>query len=226
MSSGVMAKTGQATITMSQFKFTPGNDCSQSIDHLLIRYVSETTGDLILEYCNTSRPRISGYLEELEYSVTSLAQCANISAVTLISALIYIRRLVSHHQPTDICPETSYIIFLAALIIATKFLYDQAPIKFIKMLKRIRLDTNDIIEAELQLATDLHWVLALTERDLNEEFERFENITGVKIDNVKRAEWRIEDTNTGLSWITNVAQTLLRKWRTVMRPDELSAIKP
>jgi hypothetical protein len=81
----------------------------------------------------------------------------------------------------DVCPAMSNSIVLAALIVATKFLYDKPrPYRNKAWAKRCECEeedgiTNEVINsAERHLLKDLNWKVALTEGDIKEEYGRFD----------------------------------------------------
>lgn len=185
MSSSGVIEADQVTTWRSN-----GNDWSPSTDSSLLHYVLKAVNHLISSYSNSLYPTFSVQhqiamsgqdLVSLELFTGQLVRSANISATTLISALVYVRRLVSHPRDTNICPATSHSIFLAALIVATKFLYDRPRpgrnkkwTKYCGFEQVYGINTADVNRAERQLLEDLSWKVALTERDVYEEFENFE----------------------------------------------------
>jgi hypothetical protein len=75
----------------------------------------------------------------------------------------------------------SHSIVLAALIVATKFLYDRPRpyrnktwAKSCGCEEECGITTEVINSAEKRLLRDLSWKVALTEGDIKEEYERFE----------------------------------------------------
>jgi hypothetical protein len=183
MSSGA-TEVGSAVTRQSK-----GNNPSQSIDNSLLHYVLKTGNDLIFNYSKAAQlsfppeRRVSSdqQLVILKLFIAPLVQSAKISVTTLVAALVYIRRLVSRSHNMDVCPAMSNSIVLAALIVATKFLYDKPrPYRNKAWAKRCECEeeygiTTEVINsAERRLLKDLNWKVALTEGDIKEEYERFE----------------------------------------------------
>lgn len=189
MSGGCAPSAGLASPGSSKFAYE--NNRGLFIDLSLIHYVSRTASDLIFDYASSFQRELSPEhrafldavscqeLPSLESFVTPLVESANISAATLISALVYIRRLVAHPHETNIGPATSHSIFLGAIVIATKFLDDRPPrnrkwTKYCEIEFGLGLRTYDVNRSELQLLKDLNWNVTLTEKDLCQELDHFE----------------------------------------------------
>ncbi|AEO58728.1 hypothetical protein MYCTH_2306242 [Thermothelomyces thermophilus ATCC 42464] len=121
-------------------------------------------------------------LPSLEQFIWQLVDSSNVQVPTLMSTLVYLRRLKSRLQPMAKGLRcTTHRIFLASLILAAKYLNDSSP-KNKHWAHYSVVSTKDYIFGfsrtevnlmEKQLLHLLDWDLRITEEDLCREFERF-----------------------------------------------------
>lgn len=137
----------------------------------------------------TPEPTTVGFGEDaglptLEAFITQLVVSSNVQVPTLMSTLVYLTRLKSKLQPMARGLRcTAHRIFLAALILAAKYLNDSSP-KNKHWAAYSHIDTSDMPSAfgfsrsevnlmERQLLMLLEWNLRITEEDLYREFDPF-----------------------------------------------------
>jgi len=123
-----------------------------------------------------------GGLPTLKEFITQLVRSSNVQVPTLMSTLVYLTRLRSRLQPMARGLRcTTHRIFLAALILAAKYLNDSSP-KNKHWANYSHLNTNDysfgfsrteVNLMEKQLLFLLDWDLRITEEDLYRELEPF-----------------------------------------------------
>jgi hypothetical protein len=123
-----------------------------------------------------------GPLPSLEEFITQLVVSSNVQVPTLMSTLVYLNRLKARLQPMAKGLRcTTHRIFLAALILAAKYLNDSSP-------KNKHWASYSVIQTEVynfgfsrtevnlmekQLLSLLDWDLRITESDLFHELEPF-----------------------------------------------------
>ncbi|KAH6647907.1 hypothetical protein BKA67DRAFT_594738 [Truncatella angustata] len=121
-------------------------------------------------------------LPTLEEFITQLVVSSNVQVPTLMSTLVYLNRLKSHLQPMAKGLRcTSHRIFLAALILAAKYLNDSSPKnKHWANYSHINSDgcsfgfsRTEVNLMEKQLLFLLNWDLRITEEDLYRELDVF-----------------------------------------------------
>ncbi|KAK6073881.1 pho85 cyclin-1 [Seiridium cupressi] len=118
----------------------------------------------------------------LEEFITQLVVSSNVQVPTLMSTLVYLTRLRSRLQPMAKGLRcTSHRIFLAALILAAKYLNDSSPKnKHWANYSHINTDgcsfgfsRTEVNLMEKQLLFLLNWELRITEEDLYRELDVF-----------------------------------------------------
>jgi len=123
-----------------------------------------------------------GDLPTLEEFITQLVVSSNVQVPTLMSTLVYLQRLKSKLQPMARGLRcTTHRIFLAALILAAKYLNDSSPKnKHWANYSHIRSETynfgfsrTEVNLMEKQLLFLLDWDLRITEQDLYRELDLF-----------------------------------------------------
>ncbi|KAK4196847.1 hypothetical protein QBC40DRAFT_4307 [Triangularia verruculosa] len=123
-----------------------------------------------------------GTLPTLEEFITQLVITSNVQVPTLMSTLVYLNRLKSRLQPMAKGLRcTTHRIFLAALILAAKYLNDSSPKN--KHWANYSYITNqsysfgfsrtEVNLMEKQLLFLLDWDLRITEEDLYRELDHF-----------------------------------------------------
>lgn len=123
-------------------------------------------------------------LPTLERFIQNLVWSSNVQVPTLMSTLVYLTRLKSRLQPEAKGLRcTTHRIFLAALILAAKYLNDSSPknkhwaayteIKLSKSLPKFNFSTTEVNLMEKQLLFLLDWDLRITEEDLYRELDPF-----------------------------------------------------
>lgn len=123
-----------------------------------------------------------GALPSLEEFITQLVLSSNVQVPTLMSTLVYLNRLRSKLQPMARGLRcTTHRIFLAALILAAKYLNDSSP-KNKHWANYSHITTNgynfgfnrtEVNLMEKQLLFLLEWDLRITEQDLYRELDGF-----------------------------------------------------
>ncbi|KAK7414495.1 PHO85 cyclin-1 [Neonectria punicea] len=123
-----------------------------------------------------------GGLPTLEEFITQLVVSSNVQVPTLMSTLVYLTRLKSKLQPMARGLRcTTHRIFLAALILAAKYLNDSSPKnKHWANYSHINTDVynfgfsrTEVNLMEKQLLFLLDWDLRITEEDLYRELDDF-----------------------------------------------------
>jgi G1/S-specific cyclin PLC1 len=121
-------------------------------------------------------------LPTLEEFITQLVVSSNVQVPTLMSTLVYLNRLKSRLQPMAKGLRcTTHRIFLAALILAAKYLNDSSPKnKHWANYSHINTDgqsfgfsRTEVNLMEKQLLFLLEWELRITEEDLYRELDYF-----------------------------------------------------
>ncbi|KAL2141912.1 hypothetical protein VTI28DRAFT_1797 [Corynascus sepedonium] len=121
-------------------------------------------------------------LPSLEVFIAQLVVSSNVQVPTLMSTLVYLRRLKSRLQPMAKGLRcTTHRIFLASLILAAKYLNDSSPknkhwanysvVSTDKYLFGFSRTEVNLMEKQLLFLLD--WDLRITEEDLYREFETF-----------------------------------------------------
>ncbi|KAL7897979.1 hypothetical protein HDV63DRAFT_39471 [Trichoderma sp. SZMC 28014] len=129
-------------------------------------------------------------LPSLEEFITQLVVSSNVQVPTLMSTLVYLNRLKSKLQPMARGLRcTTHRIFLAALILAAKYLNDSSP-KNKHWANYTHMNTADytfgftrteVNLMEKQLLFLLEWELRITEHDLYAELDVFLEPARIKI---------------------------------------------
>ncbi|KZZ97522.1 Cyclin Pcl [Moelleriella libera RCEF 2490] len=121
-------------------------------------------------------------LPTLEDFITQLVVSSNVQVPTLMSTLVYLTRLKSKLQPMARGLRcTTHRIFLAALILAAKYLNDSSPknkhwANYTHMntdLYRFGFNRTEVNLMEKQLLFLLEWELKISEQDLYRELNSF-----------------------------------------------------
>ncbi|KAK0743085.1 hypothetical protein B0T18DRAFT_414373 [Schizothecium vesticola] len=163
------------------------------VDREMVRYLAEAAYNVI--QCDPSQaprpsrstPAISvpsedGGVPSLEEFITQLVVSSNVQVPTLMSTLVYLRRLKSRLAPLAKGLRcTTHRIFLAALILAAKYLNDSSPKnKHWANYSVISTGTGsfgfsrtEVNLMEKQLLFLLDWELGITEDDLYREWDYF-----------------------------------------------------
>ncbi|KAI0395473.1 cyclin [Xylariaceae sp. FL0594] len=146
-------------------------------------------------------------LPTLEEFITQLVVSSNVLVPTLMSTLVYLTRLKSRLQPMAKGLRcTTHRIFLAALILAAKYLNDSSP-KNKHWAKYTCFETDDfsfgfnrteVNLMEKQLLFLLDWNLGITEEHLHRELEPFlaplrRNIQDMHARRRMEHQWREEE---------------------------------
>jgi hypothetical protein len=123
-----------------------------------------------------------GSLPTLEEFITQLVIASNVQVPTLMSTLVYLNRLKSRLQPMAKGLRcTTHRIFLAALILAAKYLNDSSPknkhwanYSYISNhVYNFGFSRTEVNLMEKQLLYLLDWNLRITEEDLYRELDHF-----------------------------------------------------
>ncbi|KAK4221152.1 cyclin-U4-1 [Podospora fimiseda] len=123
-----------------------------------------------------------GSLPTLEEFITRLVVSSNVQVPTLMSTLVYLTRLRSRLQPMAKGLRcTTHRIFLAALILAAKYLNDSSPknkhwatYSYISTAAyNFGFSRTEVNLMEKQLLYLLDWDLRITEEDLYRELDHF-----------------------------------------------------
>lgn len=135
---------------------------------------------------NTPSPKAvrcdSAGLPSLEDFISKLVVSSNVQVSTLMSSLVYLGRLKSRLQPAAKGLRcTTHRIFLAALILAAKYLNDSSPKnKHWAAYSNLNCDgfgfgfsQTEVNLMEKQLLFLLDWQLRITEEDLHRELDPF-----------------------------------------------------
>lgn len=134
----------------------------------------------------SSEPRTvrseDGDLPTLEEFITQLVVSSNVQVPTLMSTLVYLTRLKSKLQPMARGLRcTTHRIFLAALILAAKYLNDSSPknkhwanySNINTEMYNFGFSRTEVNLMEKQLLFLLEWDLRITEEDLYRELDDF-----------------------------------------------------
>ncbi|KAK4097358.1 cyclin [Parathielavia hyrcaniae] len=123
-----------------------------------------------------------GTLPSIEKFITQLVVTSNVQVPTLMSSLVYLRRLKSRLQPMAKGLRcTTHRIFLAALILAAKYLNDSSPKNkhwanysvVSTHAYNFGFSRTEVNLMEKQLLFLLDWNLRITEEDLYLELDHF-----------------------------------------------------
>lgn len=123
-----------------------------------------------------------GSLPTLEEFITQLVVSSNVQVPTLMSTLVYLTRLKSKLQPMARGLRcTTHRIFLAALILAAKYLNDSSPknkhwanySNINTEMYNFGFSRTEVNLMEKQLLFLLEWDLRITEEDLYRELDGF-----------------------------------------------------
>ncbi|KAK4151642.1 hypothetical protein C8A00DRAFT_16964 [Chaetomidium leptoderma] len=123
-----------------------------------------------------------GALPSIEEFITQLVISSNVQVPTLMSSLVYLGRLKSRLQPMAKGLRcTTHRIFLAALILAAKYLNDSSPknkhwANYSAVTTRaysFGFSRTEVNLMEKQLLFLLDWELRITEDDLYHELDHF-----------------------------------------------------
>jgi hypothetical protein len=175
----------------------------QPVDKQMIKYLAKAAANVIqcdpsmMPPAQTSRPRqpspqrdptpravksSDGALPSIEEFITQLVISSNVQVPTLMSSLVYLGRLKSRLQPMAKGLRcTTHRIFLAALILAAKYLNDSSP-KNKHWANYSAVSTHaysfgfsrtEVNLMEKQLLFLLDWDLRITEEDLYQELDHF-----------------------------------------------------
>ncbi|KAL2135833.1 hypothetical protein VTI74DRAFT_6762 [Chaetomium olivicolor] len=166
----------------------------QPVDKDMIRYLAKAAANVIqcdpsmMPPTQTSRPSQRAVksndaaLPTIEEFITQLVVSSNVQVPTLMSTLVYLRRLKSRLQPMAKGLRcTTHRIFLAALILAAKYLNDSSP-KNKHWASYSVVSTHaysfgfsrtEVNLMEKQLLFLLDWDLRISEEDLYRELDHF-----------------------------------------------------
>ena len=169
----------------------------KSLEHFIYQPVSRDMIDYLAGAARNVIPCDSSYdlptpprtpepadksLPTLEEFITQLVTSSNVQVPTLMSSLVYLNRLKSRLQPQARGLKcTTHRIFLAALILAAKYLNDSSP-KNKHWARYTNMETDwyqfgfnrtEVNLMEKQLLFLLEWKLRITNEDLYAEFEIF-----------------------------------------------------
>jgi hypothetical protein len=140
-----------------------------------------------------------GSLPTLEAFITQLVVTSNVQVPTLMSTLVYLNRLKSRLQPMAKGLRcTTHRIFLAALILAAKYLNDSSPknkhwasYSYISThAYNFGFSRTEVNLMEKQLLYLLDWDLRISEEDLYREFSHF--LAPIKFDIEARHTRRVQ----------------------------------
>ncbi|KAK8044595.1 PHO85 cyclin-1 [Apiospora rasikravindrae] len=143
-------------------------------------------------------------LPTLEKFITQLVVSSNVQVPTLMSTLVYLNRLKSRLQPMAKGLRcTTHRIFLAALILAAKYLNDSSPKnKHWANYSAIHSEgysfgfsRTEVNLMEKQLLYLLDWELRITEEDLYRELEPFLSPIRAEVDakHARRIQRKMEE---------------------------------
>lgn len=130
-----------------------------------------------------------GALPSLEEFITQLCNSSNVQVPTLMSTLVYLNRLKDRLQPMAKGLRcTAHRIFLAALILAAKYLNDSSPKNkhwanysvLANAPYNFGFSRTEVNLMEKQLLFLLDWDLRITEADLYRELDYF--LTPIRFD--------------------------------------------
>ncbi|KAK8014085.1 hypothetical protein PG990_007381 [Apiospora arundinis] len=144
-------------------------------------------------------------LPTLEKFITQLVVSSNVQVPTLMSTLVYLNRLKSRLQPMAKGLRcTTHRIFLAALILAAKYLNDSSPKnKHWANYSAIHSEgysfgfsRTEVNLMEKQLLFLLDWELRITEEDLYRELDPFLSPIRAEVDakHARRMQRKMEET--------------------------------
>ena len=170
---------------------------SKALEHFIYQPVSRDMINYLADAARNVIPCDSSYdlptpprtpepadksLPTLEEFITQLVTSSNVQVPTLMSSLVYLNRLKSRLQPQARGLKcTTHRIFLAALILAAKYLNDSSP-KNKHWARYTNMETDwyqfgfnrtEVNLMEKQLLFLLEWKLRITNEDLYAEFEPF-----------------------------------------------------
>jgi len=140
-----------------------------------------------------------GAVPSLEEFITQLVVASNVQVPTLMSTLVYLNRLKSRLQPMAKGLRcTSHRIFLAALILAAKYLNDSSPKNkhwanysvISNSACHFGFSRTEVNLMEKQLLLLLDWDLRITEEDLYRELDVF--LSPIRRRIHRRAERKME----------------------------------
>ncbi|KAK1836720.1 hypothetical protein QBC39DRAFT_337086 [Podospora conica] len=178
------------------------------VDREMVRYLADAAYNVIR--CDPSQgPRPSrsapatlssedGGVPNLEDFITQLVVSSNVQVPTLMSTLVYLRRLKARLAPLAKGLRcTTHRIFLAALILAAKYLNDSSPKnKHWANYSVISTSTcsfgfsrTEVNLMEKQLLSLLDWELGITEDDLYREWDYF--LSPIRFDIERRHAARV-----------------------------------
>ncbi|KAM0321518.1 hypothetical protein ACHAQA_010086, partial [Verticillium albo-atrum] len=113
-------------------------------------------------------------LPSLQEFIYRLVELSKVETPILMSTLIYLARLKRRLQSCKGSPSTSHRIFLAALILSTKY-HDDTPYtngswarisRIATQRHTLRLSCDDVNYMETELLLLLDWDVSIPERDL------------------------------------------------------------
>jgi len=183
---------------LDQFVYSP-------VDQDMIKYLADAAFSVIQcdptmmppPTADANRPRLpspprtpppravrceDGGLPSLEEFITQLVVSSNVQVPTLMSTLVYLNRLKSRLQPMAKGLRcTTHRIFLAALILAAKYLNDSSPKNkhwanysvISTAAFNFGFSRTEVNLMEKQLLFLLDWELRITEEDLYRELDYF-----------------------------------------------------
>ncbi|KAL2116028.1 hypothetical protein VTJ04DRAFT_10283 [Mycothermus thermophilus] len=170
----------------------------QPVDKQMIRYLAKAASNVIQCDPNMMPPRqqqsprrdtspravrsSDGALPSVEEFITQLVVSSNVQVPTLMSSLVYLRRLKSRLQPQAKGLRcTTHRIFLASLILAAKYLNDSSPKNkhwanysvVQNHAYNFGFSRTEVNLMEKQLLFLLDWDLRISEEDLYYELDPF-----------------------------------------------------
>ncbi|KAK3305086.1 uncharacterized protein B0T15DRAFT_554911 [Chaetomium strumarium] len=162
---------------------------AQPVDEEMIRYLAKAatglTGHGVLAGADETLPTVAGRvgrgLPTIERFIMQLVVSSNVPVPTLMSSLVYLRRLKPRVQPMAKGLRQTHRIFLASLILAAKYLNDKslknadwAAYSVIRtQAYSFGFSKTEVNVMESQLLSLLDWDLGISDEDLYLELDYF-----------------------------------------------------